>query len=352
MPLGMFPPSSGKKPAQSRFSTGGGLPINSPSSQQRPRGSVARPYPSIPATPEPPSQRPSSTSRPTVSAPRRVAPENISPVPRPPALSNRRPYPHPSRPLSGRPAISRPSPSGGLGLGTRPNSARSSTAGTLSRTPVADDEQQLARELAQQRLSSSSASSSFAVRPESSRVGAQREQYERGIHSRDLARESLDLDTPTPAPNRNRNPNDGINSASRAREHVADDDEVPSGPAPGRGKGGKGLGKGIAKRHRKTLRDNIQAITKPSIRRLARRGGVKRISGQIYEEIRGVMKIYMEKILKDCVTYCEHARRKTVTVVDVVHALRRIGRPIYGFDPDTYDGGKRKRERRLLIARR
>ena len=52
----------------------------------------------------------------------------------------------------------------------------------------------------------------------------------------------------------------------------------------GRGKGGKGLGKGGAKRHRKILRDNIQGITKPAIRRLARRGGVKRISGLIYEE--------------------------------------------------------------------
>ena len=36
----------------------------------------------------------------------------------------------------------------------------------------------------------------------------------------------------------------------------------------GRGKGGKGLGKGGAKRHRKVLRDNIQGITKPAIRRL------------------------------------------------------------------------------------
>ena len=48
------------------------------------------------------------------------------------------------------------------------------------------------------------------------------------------------------------------------------------------GKGGKGLGKGGAKRHRKILRDNIQGITKPAIRRLARRGGVKRISASEY----------------------------------------------------------------------
>ncbi|KAL0148004.1 hypothetical protein M9458_056678 [Cirrhinus mrigala] len=56
----------------------------------------------------------------------------------------------------------------------------------------------------------------------------------------------------------------------------------------GRGKGGKGLGKGGAKRHRKVLRDNIQGITKPAIRRLARGGGVKRIFGLIYEETRKV----------------------------------------------------------------
>ncbi|KAJ1639739.1 hypothetical protein T492DRAFT_899006 [Pavlovales sp. CCMP2436] len=34
-----------------------------------------------------------------------------------------------------------------------------------------------------------------------------------------------------------------------------------------------------AKRHRKVVRKNIKGITKPAIRRLARRGGVKRISG-------------------------------------------------------------------------
>ncbi|XP_061168695.1 uncharacterized protein LOC133177827 [Saccostrea echinata] len=75
----------------------------------------------------------------------------------------------------------------------------------------------------------------------------------------------------------------------------------------GRGKGGKGLGKGGAKRHRKVLRDNIQGITKPAIRRLARRGGVKRISGLIYEETRGVHKVFLENVIRDAVTYTEHA---------------------------------------------
>ncbi|PAV58975.1 hypothetical protein WR25_23140 [Diploscapter pachys] len=88
----------------------------------------------------------------------------------------------------------------------------------------------------------------------------------------------------------------------------------------GRGKGGKGLGKGGAKRHRK-----------PAIRRLARRGGVKRISGLIYEETRGVLKMFLENVIRDAVTYCEHAKRKTVTAMDVVYALKRQGRTLYGF---------------------
>ena len=99
----------------------------------------------------------------------------------------------------------------------------------------------------------------------------------------------------------------------------------------GRGKGGKGLGKGGAKRHRKVLRDNIQGITKPAIRRLARRGGVKRISGLIYEETRGVLKVFFENVIRDAVTYTEHAKRKTVTAMDVVYALKRQGRTLYGF---------------------
>ena len=112
------------------------------------------------------------------------------------------------------------------------------------------------------------------------------------------------------------------------------------------GKGGKGLGKGGAKRHRKILRDNIQGITKPAIRRLARRGGVKRISASmlsyfsfaglllinslvIYEETRGVLKTFLEGVIRDAVTYTEHAKRKTVTSLDVVYALKRQGREYF-----------------------
>ncbi|XP_030405229.1 histone H4-like [Gopherus evgoodei] len=99
----------------------------------------------------------------------------------------------------------------------------------------------------------------------------------------------------------------------------------------GCGKGGKGLGKGGAKRHRKVLRDNIQGITKPAIRRLARRSGVKCISGLIYEETSGVLKVFLENVILDAVTYTEHAERKTMMVMDVLYALKLQGCTLYGF---------------------
>ena len=94
----------------------------------------------------------------------------------------------------------------------------------------------------------------------------------------------------------------------------------------GRGKVGKGFGKLGAKRHnttKKTLKETIMGITKPAIRRLARRGGVKRISSLIYEESRNVLRAFLENVIRDSVTYTEHAKRKTVTALDVVYALKR-----------------------------
>uniref|UniRef100_UPI00398E3FF1 histone H4-like n=1 Tax=Pristiophorus japonicus TaxID=55135 RepID=UPI00398E3FF1 len=95
----------------------------------------------------------------------------------------------------------------------------------------------------------------------------------------------------------------------------------------GRGKRSKGLGKAGAKQHRKVLRDNIQCITKPAIRRLARCGGVKWILGLISVETRGMLKVFLENVI----TYTEHTKRKTVTAMDVVYALKRQDRTLYGF---------------------
>ena len=130
----------------------------------------------------------------------------------------------------------------------------------------------------------------------------------------------------------------------------------------GRGKGGKGLGKGGAKRHRKVLRDNIQVIkiyrfavwvvltiscrVSPSLRSVDLPGGVaSRESLGLSMKRPGVfsrygkltccgysvLKVFLENVIRDAVTYTEHAKRKTVTAMDVVYALKRQGRTLYGF---------------------
>jgi histone H4 len=57
----------------------------------------------------------------------------------------------------------------------------------------------------------------------------------------------------------------------------------------GKGKGGKVAGKsgkGRSTTNKRPTRPTSDGITKPAIRRLARRGGVKRISSFIYDDTR------------------------------------------------------------------
>lgn len=98
----------------------------------------------------------------------------------------------------------------------------------------------------------------------------------------------------------------------------------------GRGGGRQGLGTGGTVRHQRRQIDNIRGVTRPAIRRLARRGGVKRISGKIYDETREVLKEgLLEKIIRDAVIYTEHAKRKTVTLMDVIYSLKKNGMTLY-----------------------
>jgi len=113
----------------------------------------------------------------------------------------------------------------------------------------------------------------------------------------------------------------------RARAKVTTDPRA----FPPAATGGKGLGQSGTKRHQKIRRNSIMGVTKPAIRRLARRGGVKRMQDKIYDEIRGILKEDLEEVLHIAILYAESAGRKTVTAMDVVFALNRMGRTLYGF---------------------
>lgn len=58
----------------------------------------------------------------------------------------------------------------------------------------------------------------------------------------------------------------------------------------GSGKGGAKGGAG-PKRHKKVFSDTLRGITKPALRRLARRAGATRVSAQIYPEARLMVKV-------------------------------------------------------------
>ena len=52
----------------------------------------------------------------------------------------------------------------------------------------------------------------------------------------------------------------------------------------------------------------------------------------MYEEVRGILHVFLTNVIRDAVVYTEHSRRCTCTAMDVVYALRRQGRKLYGFD--------------------
>lgn len=84
-------------------------------------------------------------------------------------------------------------------------------------------------------------------------------------------------------------------------------------------------------RRRPGMASATEGITKSAIRRLARRGGVKRISGLVYPEVRAILQVFLQCVLQDTICYTTHAHRKTVTALDVVYALKRQGRTLYGY---------------------
>ena len=92
----------------------------------------------------------------------------------------------------------------------------------------------------------------------------------------------------------------------------------------------------VMSRHRIVLRDNLQGITRPALRRVMRKAGIKRASSMTYETARYTLKAFMEKLIHDAVMYTEYAHRKTVTVRDVIAGAKRNHITLYTYD---YENG-------------
>ena len=79
-------------------------------------------------------------------------------------------------------------------------------------------------------------------------------------------------------------------------------------------------------------RNNLAGISKGDIRRLARRGGVKRMrnNNDLLGHVRCALHGFLERVLKSAIPYAEHAHRHTLTEMDVVYGLKREGISLYG----------------------
>ncbi len=71
------------------------------------------------------------------------------------------------------------------------------------------------------------------------------------------------------------------------------------------------------KNSQKNIKKTDLGITKPAIRRLARRGGVMKNSSLIYEETRNALRSFLDNLLSNSVNYTENAVRKTMSTFDV-----------------------------------
>jgi histone H3/H4 len=86
----------------------------------------------------------------------------------------------------------------------------------------------------------------------------------------------------------------------------------------------------VRRRSQKTLRDPIYDVTKPGIRRLARRAGVTRVGGLMYDEMRGMIKVHIEDVVQKAVIFMQYRKRRTLSHGDVKEALKRLGMPVWG----------------------
>jgi histone H4 len=86
---------------------------------------------------------------------------------------------------------------------------------------------------------------------------------------------------------------------------------------------------GDTRRHRRVLRNSLRGITQGDLRRLARRGGVKRITATMYWQARGFLMLFLEDVIRRACHYQDHARRRLLTKMDVIYALKSKGITLY-----------------------
>jgi histone H4 len=84
-----------------------------------------------------------------------------------------------------------------------------------------------------------------------------------------------------------------------------------------------------AGRRRRAHDDPLAGLTKPAIRRMARRGGIRRISSLMYGGVREVVRADMAALVADAMRFMAAARRSTISCADVKAAAAHRGLTLY-----------------------
>lgn len=92
----------------------------------------------------------------------------------------------------------------------------------------------------------------------------------------------------------------------------------------------------LGRRHRRPPLAGTR-LSNGELKRLARRGGVRRMGGDVTDEMRLALRMFLSGVIKDAVVLSEHSRRHTVYTSDVILALKRAGSSswhtvLYGYD--------------------
>ncbi len=75
----------------------------------------------------------------------------------------------------------------------------------------------------------------------------------------------------------------------------------------------------------------VYQVSRGNLRRLAKRGGVIRISSNSFNSAREFADAMLVRVTRDSIVYAEAAKRRTVTAMDVIYALKKNGKTIYGY---------------------
>lgn len=105
-----------------------------------------------------------------------------------------------------------------------------------------------------------------------------------------------------------------------------------------------------AKRHRNKRKgemDALNGITKPAIKRLSWRGGIKRVGANLFKPLRDKLQEDLLAVLGHSITMTTHRNRETVSAMDVVFGgLRRKGINFYGAE----DAQRKKKLKKRITS--